>query len=86
MDACIYLAALLALVLVLSWYNPYVSSIAFVVWLFVALFSRERCRDRQRTFNAYCCDVVRNVSEVMNFAIERLPQGILIVDPVGRIK
>ena len=86
MDACIYLAALLALVLVLSWYNPYVASIAFVVWLFVALFSRERCRDRQRTFDSYCCDVVRNVSEVMNFAIERLPQGILIVDPVGRIK
>ena len=82
-DACVHLAALLALVLVLSYYNTYVASIAFVVWLLVALFARERCRARHSAFDSYCRDVVRNVSEVTNFAIERLPQAVVIVNPRG---
>lgn len=84
-DACVHLAALLALVVVLSYYSIYVASIAFVVWLLVALFARERCRARQRAFDTYCRDVMRNVSEVTNFAIERLPQAVFIVNPEGRI-
>ena len=84
-DACVHLATLLALVLVLSYYNTYVASIAFVVWLLVALFARERCRARKLAFDTYCRDVVRNVSEVTNFAIERLPQAVVIVNPEGRI-
>ena len=85
LDACVHLAVLLALVLVLSYYNAYVASIAFVVWLLVALFARERCLARHRAFETYCRDVVRNVSEVTNFAIERLPQAVVIVNPEGRI-
>ncbi len=84
-DACIYLAVLLVLVVVLSYYNAYVAAIAFVVWLLVALFARERCHVRRCAFDTYCRDVIRNVSEVVNFAIERLPQAIVIVNSDGRI-
>ena len=83
LDACVHLAVLLALVLVLSYYNAYVASIAFVVWLLVALFARERCLARHRAFETYCRDVVRNVSEVTNFAIERLPQAVVSSIPKG---
>ncbi|MFV0636563.1 DHH family phosphoesterase [Mitsuokella sp. WILCCON 0060] len=85
-DLSIHLFVILLLVGVLSCYNHFVAAIAFVVWLCLVLFARERCRDRSRRFERYCRNVVRNLNEMMNYAIEDLPQGILIVNEEGRIQ
>ena len=86
MDACVQLAVLFVLVLVISYYNNYVAAISLVIWVCMVSFARERCRDRQQMFDDYCRNVVRNVNEVMNYAVERLPQAVLVVDADARIQ
>ncbi len=85
-DLTIHLAVMLVLVGVLSYYNSYLAAIALVVWVALAFFARERCRDRSRRFERYCRNVVSNISEMMHYAVENLPQAILIVDEDGRVQ
>ncbi len=85
-DLTIHLVVMLALIGVLSYYNSYIAVIAFVLWLCLVSFARERCRDRSRRFERYCRNVISNVNEMMNYAMENLPQAILIVDESGRIQ
>ena len=86
MDLTIHLVVMLVLVGVLAYYNSYMGAIAAVVWVALASFARERCRDRSRRFERYCRDVISNVSEMMNYAVERLPQAILIVSEDHRLQ
>ena len=83
-DICIHLAVILLLVLVVSSYNLYVGAIGFLVWICMLAFARERCRARRSDFSSYCQNIIRNVNEVSNYAVERLPQAVLIVDADGR--
>ncbi len=85
-DLTIHLIVMLALIGVLSYYNTYIAVIAFVLWLCLVSFARERCYDRSRRFERYCRNVISNINEMMNYAMESLPQGILIVDEEGRIQ
>ena len=85
-DLTIHLMVMLALIGVLSYYNSYIAVIAFVLWLCLVSFARERCHDRSKRFERYCRNVISNVNEMMDYAMERLPQGIFIVDEGGRIQ
>lgn len=85
-DLSIHLFVILMLIGILSCYNHFIAAISFVVWLCLAFFAKERCHDRSRRFERYCRNVVRNLNEMMNYAIEDLPQGILIVNQEGRIQ
>ena len=85
-DLSIHLFVILMLISILSCYNHFIAAISFVVWLCLAFFAKERCHDRSRRFERYCRNVVRNLNEMMNYAIEDLPQGILIVNQEGRIQ
>lgn len=85
-DLTIHLLIMLVLIGILSYYNHFIAAIALVVWLCLASFARERCSDRSRRFQRYCRNVVRNLNEMMNYAIEDLPQAILIVNEEGRIQ
>lgn len=85
-DAFVYLALLAAFVVVLCAYNRYMAGVGLLVWLAVALFSRERCLHRKQTFDSYCQNVIRNVSDMLNYAIEGLPQAVFIVDREGRVQ
>jgi len=85
-DICIHLAVILLLVLVISSYNLYVGTIALVVWACMLFFARERCLARKSGFTSYCQNIIRNVNEVSNYAVERLPQAVLIVDTDGRLQ
>ena len=85
-DLSIHLFVILMLIGILSCYNYFIAAIAFVIWLCLAFFVKERCHDRSRRFERYCRNVVRNLNEMMNYAIEDLPQGILIVNQEGRIQ
>ena len=85
-DICIHLAIIFVLVLVLSYYNFYVAAISFLVFLCMASFARERCMDRRHAFRNYCDNVIRNVNELSNYAIEQLPQAVFLVDKDGRLQ
>ncbi|MBP3780506.1 MAG: DHH family phosphoesterase [Selenomonas sp.] len=85
-DLTIHLLIMLVLIGVLSYYNLYIAAIAAIVWLALASFARERCTDRARRFERYCRNVVRNLNEMLNYAVEELPQAIVIVNEDGRIQ
>ena len=85
-DLCIHLAVVGVLVLVVTYYNHYVGAISFVIWVCMLSFARERCRDRQQGFDQYCKNVARNLNEISNYAIEHLPQSVLIIDADGRLQ
>ena len=85
-DLTVHLLIMLVLIVVLSCYNSYIAAIAGVVWLALASFARERCTDRSRRFERYCRNVVENINAMVNYAVEGLPQAILIVTEDGRIQ
>ena len=84
-DLTIHLLIMLVLIMVLSCYNYYVAAIAGVVWLALVSFARERCVDRSRRFERYCRNVVKNINEMVNYAVEELPQAVLVVNNEGRL-
>lgn len=85
-DLTVHLLIMLVLVGVLSYYNHYMAAIAFVVWLCLASFARERCTDRSRRFARYCRSVVENIGEMVNYAVEELPQAVVVLNEEGRIE
>ena len=85
-DLTIHLLIMLVLIGLLSYYNQYIATIAGVVWLALASFARERCVDRSRRFERYCRNVVRNISEMVNYAVEELPQMVIVVNEQGRLQ
>ena len=85
-DLTIHLAIMLVLIGVLASYNCYVAGIAFVLWICLVSFARERCRDRSRRFERYCRNIVENVNEMVNYAVEELPQSIIVVNEEGRLQ
>ncbi len=85
-DLTIHLIIMLVLVMLLSCYNEYIAAIAGVIWLALASFARERCTDRAKRFERYCRNVVENISEMVNYAVEELPQAVVIITEDGRIQ
>ena len=85
-DLTIHLIVMLALALVTFCYNTYVGMAALVLWAALAAFAWERCQDRERRFERYCMGIIRNVNEVMNYAVDRLPQAILVVSKDGHLE
>ena len=85
-DLTLHLFIMLVLITVLWFYNSFLAATAFVVWVCLAAFARDRCRDRSVRFERYTKSVIANVNELMNYAMERLPQAIFVVDAEGRIQ
>ena len=85
-DLTIHLIVMLALALVTFCYNSYMGTAALLLWAILAAFSWERCRDRERRFDRYCMGIIRNVNDVMNYAVDRLPQAILVISKDGHLE
>lgn len=85
-DLTIQLIVIAILVVLLAAYNFYIGAIGAVVWLALAFFAAERCRDRQKKFKRYFESIAKNVNEFFNYAIEGLPQAVLVVDADGRLQ
>ena len=85
-DLTVHLIVMLALALVTFCYNPYVGTAALLLWALLAAFAWERCRDRERRFERYCMGIIRNVNNVMNYAVDSLPQSILLVNQDGHLE
>ena len=85
-DLTIHLIVMLALALVTFCYSTFVGAAALLLWAVLAAFAWERCRDRERRFERYCMGIIRNVSEVMNYAVVRRPQAIQRVNKEGHLE
>ena len=85
-DLTVHLVVMLALISVLYFYNEYLAAGAAVLWLCLASFARERCADRSRRFDIYFKNVLRNLGAMLNYAVEGLPQAILVVNEEGRVQ
>ncbi len=85
-DLTIHLFVMLVLIGVVACYNVFVAATALLLWLCLALFARERCRVRTKKFERYVRSVVKNLNAMLNYAVEDLPQYVLILDEAGRIQ
>ena len=85
-DLTVHLVIMLVMIGLLASYNTFLAAVACLVWICLAFFAWERCVDRRKRFERYCLAVVRNLNEMMNYAIEDLPQAIFLVDKEGRIQ
>ncbi len=85
-DICVCLGVVLLLVVILAAYNPYLGSMCFLLWVCLLYFGRERCLDRSMKVGQYFRNVIRNVNEVKNYAVDKLPQAVLVVDSDGRLQ
>ena len=77
---------MLVLISLLSQYNNILALAAFTLWVFLAMFARERCIVRAKEFENYCKNVVGSFNEVVLFALKNLPQAILIVNKDGHLE
>ena len=86
LDICFILFAALILTGILAFYNLFVGTVAGVGWLCLLFFARERCLCRSEEFDHYCHTVISNVNSVANYALEQMPQIILMTDQAGRVQ
>ena len=84
LDICFILFAALILTGILAFYNLFIGTVAGIVWLCLLFFARERCLCRSEEFDHYCHTVISNVNSVANYALEQMPQIILMTDQAGR--
>ncbi len=86
LDLVICLVAMAALVAVIYAYNPSLAGMAGVLWLALAVYAKERCHYRAKKLARYADTVLGSVGEMMVYAIEKIPQGILMINEQGRIE
>ena len=63
-DLTIQLIVMLVFIGLLTAYSRILAGTAFVVWVCLALFAKERCHVRTKRFERYCRSVVQNISEM----------------------
>lgn len=85
-DLKIHLLILAFLLIVILQYNKYVAVIGFVLLGALYVYGRERCRDRQKELDLYLQNVVKNINDISNFAIEKLPIAVLVLNKDARIQ
>ena len=84
-DICIVLVACVILAAALLSFDKYFGGGAIVLVLCLVLFVRERQKKRERDLDAYFRDVVSYIKPVMNYAVDRMPVCILMVNEDGRL-
>lgn len=85
-DAVLFLVVTAALVGTIFLYNVFLGFGAGLLWLVMLLFAVDRCKDRDRKIKRYFRDVISNVNSLTNYAIEELPQAILLINATGRME
>ena len=84
-DICVMLAACAILAAGLFPFDKYFGGGAIVLVICLAFFVRERQIKRERDLEAYFRDVVSYIKPVMNYAVDRMPVAILMVNEEGKL-
>ena len=85
-DIIIHLVVSAALVGLVSFYNMSIFCMAGLLWLALAFFSYERVRMRSKKLKRYADTIIGSVGEMMVYAAEKIPHGILMINKEGRIE
>ncbi len=85
-DIRIHLFVIFAFSLVLMLYNIYVGAFGFILLALLFVYGRERCQDRERALEDYYNNVVKNINELSNYAIDNLPLAIMVLNYQGRLQ
>ncbi len=85
-DLLIHLTIMLVLVIVVWQYNKFIATIAFILWVVLAFFARERTVERQKNFTQYCENVIASFDELMHYAMKSLPYAVIVVNDEGRLE
>ena len=85
-DLAIHLAVMLCLSLLVFVYNYYMGGLALLLWLVLVAFAFERSRDRDKRFRRYFRTIAHGVDQLHEYALQGLPQAILIVDSSGHLE
>ncbi len=79
-DIGVLLAACAILVAALFAFDTYFGIGAAILMFCLGAFVRERHRKRESDLDKYICDVVSYIKPVMNYAVDRMPMMILMID------
>lgn len=85
-DLLINLAVLLIIITMLAQYNKFLAAAAFLVWVVLLIFSRDRCKDRKKRFGEYCENVIGSGNEMMHYAMTNLPQAVMVINEIGQMQ
>ncbi len=85
-DFAVFLTAFGLMLVILAGYDGYMAAMGAALWIALAAFARERCRDRDNRFARYLNSVVGAIGFMSKTASENLPQAILIVNDDFRIE
>ena len=79
-DICVTLIVSLILLVILFQYNWYIFSGGIVLWICLFFYLKERSIERRKNLKAYYENVIKNVNELSNYALEQLPQVIMVIN------
>ncbi len=85
-DLTFALVVMLILIAALYQYSWTLALEAFVLWLAMAWYARERCVDRGRKIELYAQNVIGKFGEMGTYALKSLPQATMIIDGEGRLE
>lgn len=84
-DTRVYLAVSLALLLIISFYNPYLGLLGVVLLYALYLYGKERCSDFQKAWTEYFHSMTHHVDQASSYALQHLPLAIAIIDKNGNL-
>ena len=85
-DICVTLIVSLILLVILFQYNWYIFSGGIVLWICLFFYLKERSIERRKNLKAYYENVIKNVNELSNYALEQLPQVIMVINKDLRLE
>lgn len=85
-DICITLIASFIILVILFQYNWYICGGGTVLWICLFFYLKERSIERRNALKDYYENVIKNVNELSNFALEKLPQVIMVVNKENRLE
>ncbi|MBP2634764.1 MAG: gdpP [Firmicutes bacterium] len=84
-DTRIYLAVTAALLIIISYYNPYAATLGAILLYVLYLYGRERYTSRQKEVNNYLEDMSRCLDTAAAQVFDKFPLAIVIIDEHGNI-
>jgi len=84
-DTRIYLAVAAALLVIIVFYNPYLSILGAILLGALYLYGHERHIQQQRDLSSYLYNMTHNIEQGSSHALKNLPLVMIIVDRTGRL-
>ncbi len=85
-DICVTLIASLILLVILFQYDWYIFGGGIVLWICLFFYLKERNVECRKALKNYYENVIKNVNELSNFALEKLPQVIMVINKENRLE